>query len=67
MSYLWTFLGTLIVAFRLDLVCLFFARSLVLSNFSGKLSGVLGELRLLVILVLGLVFGVAGIWISVVL
>ena len=35
--------------------------------FSRRLSAVLGELRLLVTLVLGLVFGVAGIWISVVL
>ena len=67
MPYLWAFLGTLIVAFGLDLVCLFSVRSLVLSNFFGKLSGVLGELRLLVTLVLGLVFRVAGIWISVVL
>ena len=32
-------------------------------SFFGKLFGMLGELRLLVTLVLGLVFGVAGIWI----
>ena len=36
-------------------------------SFFGRLSGVLGELRLLATLVLGLVFGVAGIWIFVVL
>ena len=36
-------------------------------QFFGRLSGVLGELRLLATLVLGLVFGVAGIWIFVVL
>ena len=45
-------------------VCLLFVRSLVLFSFFGRLSGVLGELRLLVTLVLVLVFGVAGIWIS---
>ena len=39
-----------------------FVRSLVPLNFFGKLSGVLGEQRLLVTLVLGLAFGVAGIW-----
>ena len=49
-----------------DLVCLLFARSLALSSFFGSCLGVLGELRLLATLVLGLVFGVAGIWIFVV-
>ena len=67
MLYLWDFLGTLTDVFGLGLVCLLFIRSLVFFSFFGKLSGVLGELRLLVTLVLGLVFGVAGIWIFAVL
>ena len=49
------------------LVYVLFVKSLVLSSFFGRLFGVLGELRLLVALVLGLVSGVAGIWIFVVL
>ena len=65
--YLWDFLGTLTDVFGLGLVCLLFVRSLVPFSFFGKLFGVLGELRLLVTLVLGLVFGVAGIWIFAVL
>ena len=60
-------LGTLTYVFGSGLVFLLSVRSLVLSSFFGRLSGVLGEIRLLVTLVLGLVFGVAGIWISVVL
>ena len=55
--YLWGFLGTLTGVFGLGLVCLLFVRSLVPFNFFGKLSGVLGELRLLLTLVLGLVIG----------
>ena len=55
--YLWGFLGTLTGVFGLGLVCLLFVRSLVPFNFFGNLSGMLGELRLLVTLVLGLVFG----------
>ena len=61
------FLGTRIHVFGLGLVCLLFVRSLVLFSFFGRLFGMLGELWLLVTLVLGLVFGVAGIWTFVVL
>ena len=46
----------------LGLVCLLFARSLVLLSFFGRLFGTLGKLRLLVTLVLELVSGVVGIW-----
>ena len=65
--YLWGFLGTLTDVFGLGLVCMLFVRSLVPFNSFGKLSVVLGELRLLVTLVRGLVFWVAGIWIFAVL
>ena len=61
------FLGILIAAFGSGLVYLLFVRSLVLFSLFGRLFGMLGELRLLVTLVLGLVFGVVGIWIFVVL
>ena len=56
------FLGTRIHVFSSGLVCLLFVRSLVLFSCFGRLFGMLGELRLLVTLILGLVFGVAGIW-----
>ena len=57
------FLGILTCVFGLGMVCLLFVRSLVLFSFFGRLFGELGELRLLATLVLGLVFGLAGIWI----
>ena len=50
------FLGTLTFVFGSGLVCLLFVRSLVHFSFFGRLSGVLGELRLLATLVLGLGF-----------
>ena len=48
--------------FGLGLVSLLFVRFLVLFSFFGRLFGMLGELWLLVTLVFGMVFGVAGIW-----
>ena len=56
------FLRIRIYVFGQGPVCLLFVTSLVLFSFFERQCGMLGELRLLVTLFLGLVFGVAGIW-----